>query len=107
MGCSDVEPSERTNSFEYAQDHPLQLLVGLFTGVISTLLTFGFFWFFAPALPLVLWAITMKFRSTKAFSVGALAAFAGVIAFVGLFAILTVILSLTIEPTAPSSAGFR
>lgn len=102
-----MRPSERTNSFEYAQDHPLQLLAGLFSGVMSTILTFGFFWFFAPVLPLLLWLITMKFRPTKAFSVGTLAAFAGVIAFVGLFAILTVILSLTIGSTPPPSAGLR
>jgi hypothetical protein len=102
-----VGSSERANSFEYAQHHPLQLLAGLFAGVMSTLLTFGLFWFFAPVLPLILCGITMKFHRTRAFSVGALAAFTGVIAFVGLFAMLTVILSLTIEPSAPSSAGFR
>ncbi|OBA64087.1 hypothetical protein A5647_03225 [Mycobacterium sp. 1100029.7] len=95
--------AERTDSFKLAQEHPKQLLGGLFAGVMSTLLTLGVFWFFAPILPLMLCGITMMFRRTRAFSVGALAAFAGVIAFVGLFAILTVILSLTVSPSVPSA----
>jgi uncharacterized membrane protein YhaH (DUF805 family) len=98
-----VGSSERSESFKLAQDHPKQLLGGLFAGIMSTLLTFGVFWFFAPILPLMLCGITMMFRRTRAFSVGALAAFVGVVAFVGLFAILTVTLSLAINPTVPSS----
>jgi uncharacterized membrane protein YhaH (DUF805 family) len=86
-----VGPSDRSDSFEYAQNHPIQLLAGLFAGVMSTLLTFGWL------LPLMLCRITMTFRRTKAFSVGALAAFTGVVAFIGLFAILTVIWSRRIE----------
>jgi hypothetical protein len=86
-----VGSSERGDGFEYAQNHPIQLLAGLFAGVMSTLLTFGWLWFFAPILPLMLYGSTMMFRRTKAFSVGALAAFAGVLTFVGLSAILSVI----------------
>ncbi|GLE52417.1 hypothetical protein ATCCBAA256_19850 [Mycobacterium montefiorense] len=107
MGSTEVGSAERSDSFKYAQNHPIQLLTGLFTGVMSTLLTFGLFWFFAPVLPLALCGITMLFRRTKAFSIGALAAFAGVVAFVGSFAILTVILSLAVGSTPPPSAGLR
>lgn len=46
--------SERINSFACAQKHPSQLLAGRFTGVMSTLLTFGWLWIFAPILPLIL-----------------------------------------------------
>ncbi|CDO89181.1 hypothetical protein BN973_03553 [Mycobacterium triplex] len=99
--------SERIDSFACAQKHPIQLLAGLFTGVMSTLLTFGWLWIFAPILPLILWGITIRFRRTKAFSVGALAAFAGVVTFVGSFVILTVTLSLIIGSSPPPSANFR
>ncbi|ORJ64814.1 hypothetical protein [Mycobacterium simiae] len=98
--------SPRSDAFEYAQNHPRQLVAGLFAGFMSTLLTFGVLWFFAPILPLVLWGITRKFRRTKAFSVGVLAAFAGIIAFVGLFAILILVLSLVIQPTPPPSTDY-
>ncbi|ORV55908.1 hypothetical protein AWC05_12100 [Mycobacterium florentinum] len=99
--------SERSDLFKNAQNHPTQLLFGLFAGFMSTLLTFGFLWFFAPILPLMLCGITMFFRRTKAFSVGALAAFAGVVAFVGSAAILIIVLSLTIGSTPPPSAGLH
>jgi uncharacterized membrane protein YfcA len=74
--------------FAYARKRPVQLLAGLFVGVLSTILTFGFLWFFAPVLPLVLCGATMAFRRTTAFSMGAFAAFFGVFTFVALFAIL-------------------
>ncbi|KZS69261.1 MAG: hypothetical protein K2X56_04625 [Mycobacterium pseudokansasii] len=74
--------------FDYARNRPVPLLAGMFVGILSTLLTFGFFWFFAPIFPLFLCGLTMAFKRTKAFSVGAFAAFFGVFTFVGLFAIL-------------------
>ncbi|ORV56722.1 hypothetical protein AWC06_00390 [Mycobacterium fragae] len=74
--------------FAYARQRPVQLLAGLFTGVLSTVLTFGYLWFFAPILPLMLCGATMAFRRTTAFSMGAFAAFFGVFSFVALFAIL-------------------
>jgi uncharacterized membrane protein YfcA len=74
--------------FGYARQRPVQLVAGLFVGVLSTILTFGFLWFFAPVLPLVLCGATMAFRRTTAFSMGAFAAFFGVFTFVALFAIL-------------------
>ncbi|ORW75131.1 hypothetical protein AWC25_14675 [Mycobacterium sherrisii] len=81
-------------------------MAGLFAGFISTLLTLGVFWIFAPILPLALWGITRNFRRTNAFSVGALAAFAGIIAFVGLFAILTITLSLVIGTSPPPQKDY-
>jgi hypothetical protein len=102
-----VISAERSDLFKNAQNHPIQLLSGLFAGFMSTLLTFGYLWFFAPILPLMLCGFTMLFRRTKAFSVGALAAFAGVVAFAGSAAILIIVLSLTIGSTPPPSASFR
>jgi hypothetical protein len=83
MASSDDE-----GPFQYARQRPVQLVAGLFTGVISTLLTFGYLWFFAPIFPLILCGATMAFRRTTAFSVGAFAAFFGVFTFDALFAIL-------------------
>lgn len=74
--------------FDQARKRPVQLLAGLFAGVMSTMLTFGFLWFFAPVFPLLLCGLTMAFRRTTAFSVGAFAAFFGVFIFVALFAVL-------------------
>lgn len=74
--------------FDQARQRPVQLVAGLFVGVMSTMLTFGFLWFFAPIFPLILCGSTMAFRRTTAFSVGAFAAFFGVSIFVGLFAVL-------------------
>lgn len=74
--------------FDRARERPVQLVVGLFVGVMSTMLTFGFLWFFAPIFPLMLCGLTMAFRRTTAFSVGAFAAFFGVFIFVALFAVL-------------------
>ncbi|OMC48395.1 hypothetical protein A5744_05225 [Mycobacterium sp. IS-1264] len=74
--------------FDRARERPVQLVAGLFVGVMSTMLTFGFLWFFAPIFPLMLCGLTMAFRRTSAFSVGAFAAFFGVFIFVALFAVL-------------------
>lgn len=74
--------------FAYARQRPVPLLAGMFVGVLSTMLTFGYLWFLAPILPLMLCGATMAFRRTTAFSVGAFAAFFGVFTFVALFAVL-------------------
>ncbi|WAJ42974.1 hypothetical protein OK015_17150 [Mycobacterium sp. Aquia_216] len=74
--------------FEYARQRPVQLVAGLFTGIMSTLLTFGYLWFFAPISPLMLCGATMAFRRTTAFSVGRLHGFFGVFTFDALFTIL-------------------
>lgn len=74
--------------FDLARKRPAQLVAGLFVGVMSTMLTFGYLWFFAPVFPLFLCGLTMAFRRTTAFSVGAFAAFFGVFIFVALFAVL-------------------
>lgn len=74
--------------FDHARRRPVQLLAGLFAGVLSTLLTFGYLWFFAPIFPLMLCGVTMAFRRTTAFSMGAYAAFFGVFIFIALLAVL-------------------
>ncbi|KLO26666.1 hypothetical protein [Mycobacterium haemophilum] len=74
--------------FDYARKRPVQLLAGLFVGVLSTLLTFGYLWFFAPICPLMLCGVTMAFQRTTAFSMGAYAAFFGVFVFVALLGVL-------------------
>lgn len=83
-----MAPSDDTGPFDYARERPVQLVSGLFAGVMSTMLTFGYLWFFAPIFPLILCGITMAFRRTTAFSVGVFAAFFGVFTFDALFAIL-------------------
>ncbi|WP_083667225.1 hypothetical protein [Mycobacterium sp. SP-6446] len=80
--------SDYIGPFDRARERPVQLVAGLFVGVMSTMLTFGFLWFFAPIFPLMLCGLTMAFRRTSAFSVGAFAAFFGVFIFVALFAVL-------------------
>lgn len=80
--------SSYQSPFDYARKRPGQLLAGLFSGLVSTILTFGYFWFFAPILPLFLCGFTMAFERTQAFSVGAFAAFFGVFTFVALLAVL-------------------
>jgi hypothetical protein len=83
-----VASSADDGPFEYARQRPVQLIAGLFGGIMSTLLTFGYLWFFAPVFPLILCGATMAFRRTTAFSVGAFAAFFGVFTFDALFTIL-------------------
>ncbi|SOJ55786.1 hypothetical protein MSIMFB_03265 [Mycobacterium simulans] len=74
--------------FDQARKRPVQLIAGLFVGILSTMLTIGYFWFFAPIFPLFLCGITMAFKRTTAFSVGAFAAFFGVFVFVAVLAVL-------------------
>jgi hypothetical protein len=41
-----VESPKRFRTFENAQDHPSQLVAGLFIGISSTILALGWLWFF-------------------------------------------------------------
>lgn len=83
----DTPPHTTTDLTAFEEQHPVALLVGLFTGFASVLLTFGFLWPLAPLFPAVLAGVAavLPFKSHWHVARGAFYACLGVLAFEAVF----------------------
>jgi hypothetical protein len=75
------------NPADLEEQHPTALLIGLFVGFTSVLLTLGFLWPFAPLFPAVVAAVAsvLPFKSHRHVARGAFYACLGVVAFEAVF----------------------
>ncbi|WP_431237730.1 hypothetical protein ACQ86B_24060 [Mycolicibacterium aichiense] len=87
MTAIDTPPHTTTDLPAFEEQHPVALLVGLFTGFASVLLTFGFLWPLAPLFPAVLAGVAavLPFKSHWHVARGAFYACLGVLAFEAVF----------------------
>jgi hypothetical protein len=75
------------------EQHPVALLAGLFVGFSSVILTFGYFWPFAPLFPAAVAGVAavLPFKSHWHVARGAFYACLGVIAFEAVFIAILVL----------------
>jgi hypothetical protein len=80
-------PSLDRETAALPEQHPVALLVGLFSGFTSVILTFGFLWPFAPLFPAVVAAIAavLPFKNHRDAARGAFYACLGVVVFEAVF----------------------
>ncbi len=87
MTTIDTPPHTTDDLAGFEEQHPVALLVGLFTGFASVILTFGFLWPLAPLFPAVVAGVAavLPFKSHWHVARGALYACLGVVAFEAVF----------------------
>ncbi|KAA0111473.1 hypothetical protein CIW47_05500 [Mycolicibacterium sp. P1-5] len=83
----DTPPNSTTDLTVAEEQHPVALLVGLFVGFASVILTLGFLWPLAPLFPAVVAGIAamLPFKSHWQVARGAFYACLGVVAFEAVF----------------------